>query len=63
MEIPLLNHSPMAAFADTGLPLLQVFHPLAVHGNWVDASRIPEIEEPAIRVIPDLYPHVPTVKA
>ncbi|RSM03388.1 hypothetical protein CDV31_010522 [Fusarium ambrosium] len=35
----------------------------AVHGNWVDAERIPETEPAEIQSIPDIYPNVPTVKA
>ncbi|KAM5376886.1 hypothetical protein ACJZ2D_005230 [Fusarium nematophilum] len=35
----------------------------AVHGNWVDAERIPETEPVVIMGVPDIYPHVPTVKA
>ncbi|KAJ3543879.1 hypothetical protein NM208_g3341 [Fusarium decemcellulare] len=34
----------------------------AVHGNWVDAERIPETEPVVIQGVPDIYPHVPTVK-
>ncbi|KAM0414645.1 hypothetical protein ACHAPT_013516 [Fusarium lateritium] len=34
----------------------------AVHGNWVDAERIPETEPVEIQPIPDIYPNVPTVK-
>ncbi|KAJ5201059.1 hypothetical protein N7449_005862 [Penicillium cf. viridicatum] len=35
----------------------------AVHGNWVDTERIPETEPAAIQALPDIYPHVPTIKA
>ncbi|KAI8716932.1 hypothetical protein NCS52_00987800 [Fusarium sp. LHS14.1] len=34
----------------------------AVHGNWVDAERIPETELVEIQSIPDIYPNVLTVK-
>ncbi|KAM0331471.1 hypothetical protein ACHAQA_003147 [Verticillium albo-atrum] len=34
----------------------------AVHGNWVDASRIPDTESVSIQKVPDIYPNIPTVQ-
>ncbi|OQV06216.1 hypothetical protein CLAIMM_10820 [Cladophialophora immunda] len=34
----------------------------AVHGNWVDATRIPETEPAIVQPFADIYPEVPTVK-
>lgn len=34
----------------------------AVHGNWVDSTRIDKVKEYKVQDVPELYPHVPTVK-
>lgn len=34
----------------------------AVHGNWVDSTRIDKVKEYKVQDVPELYSHIPTVK-
>lgn len=34
----------------------------AVHGNWVDSTRINKVKEYKVQDVPELYLHIPTVK-
>lgn len=34
----------------------------AVHGNWVDSTRIDKVKEYKVQDVPELYPHIPTAK-